>query len=970
MRIRQLSRQNISAGFYIFNIWHSLIRFLLSGIWFGLLVSFTVVAQEDVTAPNAENNVEEIRYNWEQQYYGLLNGETALMFSHEMRNSKIAFADIDDDGDQDIFVGQANGEIAFFENRGTARVPDFVLITQQYKAIFEIKKQGRKVMIRNVIDVGGRSSPALVDIDYDGDFDLFIGSEEGKIWFFQNEGNNLIPVFKLITSKYEGIDVGRNSVPLFADVNLKRKYDMIVGTVEGKAWLLYNEGTRKKADFKALPPVKILEFGLETHASPGLFDWDEDGDLDMVVGQKNGTLSLFLNEGSVFDPRWEFSETSFQLIDIGGESAPTFVDIDADGILDMVLGSANPTAFLYTMREQEGKRILWNLSTNLFRYHKLIVTGNRAAIAAGDIDNDNDLDLIVGEKAGNLNYYENVGTDKEPNWSLRTEELIYITGIENSAPALGDLDNDGDLDLLIGEKQGQIVLVMNEGTREKPSWILKDQTYFQIDVGSNSVPRLIDIDGDEDLDLIIGNFGGRIILYMNIGTKETPVFAVESTRYTSAKVSRNAVPAFFDWDQNKATDMVIGNEEGRLNLMISPGKEAENTESWEARDRAFFTFNVYANSHPIFQDFNADGQQDLLLGNFDGDFLLFINKGFEGTNLEETLVVDNSIDQQEGSLMVEDVEGPVEIEIEEETDAFEDGLDELVVLEDQLPVRSKIDPRFVRVSIPLIINETLSRSTPTLGDLDQDGDLDMLIGSKGGEVYYYENRGNELEWQFQLISEDYLETGNLKNTAPVLKDLDQDGDLDLVLGTANGLLHFFDNRGSAESPNFVLEPGYFRGIWLEKDAKPTVLDIDDDGLLDILSGNFIGKLVFIRNDASRFDIVRRDYHHIDVDLDSAPFFADLDNDGAQELMIGSDGGDILFLKNDLPNLSGNWQPVPKFGGDQKFSQGSAPTAVDLDADGDLDLIVGSESGRIMLYRNDALIRESVQSLELKPLNEF
>ncbi len=921
----------------------------------GIILSLLVFQGEVFSAD--EKNLE-IKYSWQQQYYGTLNGTKSLLFSHEMLSSKLAFADIDSDGDKDIFVGQKNGEIAYFENQGDRKTPNFVLITQQYKAVFEIRKKGRRIKIRNVIDVGERSAPTLVDIDNDGDFDLFIGSDEGRIWFFKNEGNNLIPVFKLITSKYEGIGVGRGSIPLFADVNLKRKFDLLVGTVEGKVWLFYNEGTRKKANFHSLAPTKILEFGLETHASPGLFDWDDDGDLDMLVGQKNGTLSLYLNQGTIFSPNWVFSERNFQLIDIGGESTPFFVDIDGDNDDDMVIGSANPTVFLYENRMRGETRSLWNIRTNLFNFHKLVVTGDRASIAAGDLDNDKDLDLIVGEAGGNLNYYENVGTQKEPDWVLRTEELIYITGIENSAPTLGDIDGDGDLDILVGEKTGQIALILNQGSPESPSWILKDQAYFRIDVGSNSVPRLVDIDSDGDLDLLVGNFAGRVISYLNKGTKTEPVFAVESTRFGSAKVDRNAVPDFFDWSQDKNADMILGNEEGKIQLMVSPGKQTEANSIWETNEKAFFTFDVYSRSHPFVLDLNGDSKTDLLIGNNSGDFLLFINGGMQGVPEEPKIVVDNSIDQKEGSLVVEEVDGPVEIDIDEAAETKEeDRSEEFILAEDQGPGLIKIDPNYVRVSAPLVLNDTISKSTPTFGDLDQDGDLDMLLGSKSGAVYYYENQGTEQEWDFRLKSDKYIDANGYQNTAPLLTDLDQDGDLDLIMGTRKGRLRFFDNQGSAEQPRFVEEPNFFNQIWLNKDAKPTVMDMDNDGLMDLLVGNFRGRLVYIRNDSAQFNIIRRDYRKIDVDLGAAPFFADLNNSGIMELIIGTDAGKVLFFRNDRDDLTGSWVPVEKYGEKLSFLQGSVPVLVDLDADGDLDLITGSESGRVILYRNDAFVRE-------------
>jgi len=911
--------------------------------------------------PLADLTAKTVKYKWEQQYYGMLRGEQSLLFSREMRGSKLAFADIDGDGDQDVFMGQNNGELAFFENKGNAKNPDFILNTQAYKAIFELRKKGRKVKVWNKIDVGGRSAPFLVDIDFDGDYDLFVGSEDGKIWHFENQGNNLIPVFKLVTQKFEDIQIGKNSVPIFYDVNLQRKHDLVIGTVDGKVWLYINEGTRRKPSFKNVVPRKVVDFGLETHASPSIIDWDGDQDLDLLIGQKNGTLSLYLNEGDRFFPKWKKTEDNFQQIDIGGESAPVFVDIDKDGDEDMVIGSANPTTSLYDNRIQANKHLLWNITTNLFKFNKLVITGNRASISTGDLDGDGDLDLIIGEGTGNLNYFKNISSNKTPDWQLQTEDLIFMTGMENSAPSLGDLDGDGDLDLLIGDKQGQVAFVENVGSKTAPLWQLKDKTYFQIDVGSNSVPRLIDLDRDGDLDLLMGNFTGRVILYRNKGTKTVPVFALEATRFASAKVSRNAVPGFFDWNQDQTYDMILGGISGKLQLYLSPQAEAKDNLNWEIDEDSLSNFQVDALSHPLFADFNGDGKPDLLIGNQEGDFLLYINKGTEGEDEALQVVVDNSIDQKAGSLVIENVEGPIELDITEENNDLldDDGLEddaELGQLEDT--IQNKIgDPQWKRMPIPLVNNRAIRRSSPTFGDLDYDGDQDMIIGTASGRLYFYENHGTDREWDFQESNDDYLKTQHLRNTAPLLVDLDQDGDLDLVLGTGSGQLFYYINQGTTEQPKFMLEEKFFDRIWLGKNSRPGVLDLNNDNILDILVGNLWGKLVYIENKADRFAIIRRDYQLLDIGIGSTPNFSDLNNDGEMELIVGSDAGKIHFLRNESQGYRGNWLHLPDYGGKQSFPKGTSPAAVDIDTDGDKDLVTGSDVGIIFLYRNDTLIKE-------------
>ncbi|MDT8446172.1 MAG: VCBS repeat-containing protein [bacterium] len=922
-------------------------------------------------APVLQAQQKDMKYAWTQQYYSKLNGERALIFAREMRNSKLAFGDIDGDGDLDIFMGQANGELAYFENRGTRDKADYVLVTQQYKGIFEQRRNVRKVKVWNAIDVGERSAPFLVDIDNDGDLDLFIGSAQGNIWHFENIGNNLIPVFKLLTAKFEGIYVGHNSVPVFADVNLQRKIDLIVGTVEGKVFLFYNRGTRKKPAFNKDTPQKVAEFGLETHASPSLTDWDNDGDLDLFVGMKNGTISYFENQGDRFFPDWKLKSENYLLIDVGGESAPYFIDFDQDGDDDMVMGSSNPTVALYENREQLGRRVLWSVNTNIFNFNKLVITGHRASIATGDLDGDGDPDWIVGEKAGNLNFFRNDGNAQEPDWTLVAEELLFITGMENSAPALGDLDGDGDLDLLVGDKQGLLAYIENVGSKTEPKWELKDKTYFQIDVGSNSVPRLVDIDGDGDLDLLVGNFTGRVVLYLNKGTAKDPVFALESTRFASAKTSQNSVAALLDWNGDKYVDLIVGGEDGKLLTYISPGPDAKDQLNWDTTDKAFGQFNVDLLSHPYFTDFNGDKELDLLLGNDEGDFLLYLNGGIGSGAEDMQVVVDNSIDQKSGSLVVENVEGPIELDLTEATgeapaeeeeqpfEAFmmEEGVQKIVA-----------EPRFNKTPVHLVKNRLIQKSSPTFGDLDADGDLDLLIGSKSGKIYYYKNQGTDQQWNFELVSEDFLNTSDLANTTPVLYDLDQDGDLDLVVGTSLGRLRFYVNQGTTEEPNFILEKDYFKGLWLGPNAKPTVMDLNHDAILDLLVGTLNGKLTFISNESNRFVIVRRDYQKMDLGIGSTPAFADLNNDEIPDLMVGSDNGKILFYKNEAADLSGTWTLQPEIGDRISPPKGSNPVAADLDHDGDLDLVTGTDQGYVLMYRNDAIVRDT-RNEEIAPLSE-
>ena len=137
-----------------------------------------------------------------------------------------AFADIDGDGDLDIFIGGRSGDTIFFQNDGDASSPAF---SSALDNPFGLS------------NVGDESAPAFTDIDGDGDFDAFVGTSSGDTFFFENTGSSSSPSF--VARAVIGLgNVGGTSKPAFADIDGDGDPDAFIGIFPGSTFLFSNIG--------------------------------------------------------------------------------------------------------------------------------------------------------------------------------------------------------------------------------------------------------------------------------------------------------------------------------------------------------------------------------------------------------------------------------------------------------------------------------------------------------------------------------------------------------------------------------------------------------------------------------------------------------------------------------------------------------------------------------------------------------
>jgi hypothetical protein len=133
---------------------------------------------------------------------------------------------------------------------------------------------------------------------------------------------------------------------------------------------------------------------------------------------------------------------------------------------------------------------------------------------------------------------------------------------------------------------------------------------------------------------------------------------------------------------------------------------------------------------------------------------------------------------------------------------------------------------------------------PALADIDGDGDLDLFIGQSNGAILFYRNAGTPKAARWELVTERLADIKVGRRSAPALVDVDADGLLDLVIGREEGGHVVYRNSGSRTTPAFT--EGGPLPVPLPRMAAPQFVDLDGDGVLDILAGSVSGGLSFYR----------------------------------------------------------------------------------------------------------------------------
>lgn len=548
------------------------------------------------------------------------------MLPNDVRNWAL-FRDMNCDGKEDLCANSGSG-IRIYWNESDF---GFSLSAEPTATLNALYNWGDSQTTSGIFCISA-DIPAIDDYDGDGDMDIWSWNEMSDALFFY---------------KNMSVENGDCSTPTFECRN--RCYGQFGESLES---FTLSTGENFACSFNVADP-RSASTSAHTGGTLLTIDLDQNGMKDLILGDvtANQMTAVLVGEStSGIDSVFAVSD-SFPSNDYGNIKAHfvTFLsgyyeDINNDGIKDLLVGSN-------AISDASDKRSIWlyintgltdqpyfELYSKNFLQSGMLELGTSAYPTAADIDQDGLMDIIISSRksfdnfsasTSQLWYLRNNGTVESPSFDILDTNWLNLPqyGLEGVFPSFGDIDADGDQDLLMGLLNGEIYAAINTAGINNPMQFpqppipLTDNGGNTLDAGQTAAPVLYDIDENGTLDIISGNLNGTLTYFKNIGTNALPIYdritdtlgMVIATSLLG--IQGRSVPAFLGGTGSERR-MIIGTETGQINEYAYVPSAVQQPFVLITENHGNIFEGERAAVHAI--DLNNDQRKDILVGNWGG----------------------------------------------------------------------------------------------------------------------------------------------------------------------------------------------------------------------------------------------------------------------------------------------------------------------------------------------------------------